>query len=39
MLRDVIISATITLIAIAPMAITAWLEGREGARAEAIWED
>ena len=39
MLRDVIISATITLIAIAPMAITAWLEGRESARAAVTWED
>lgn len=32
MLHDVLISATLTLIVIAPMAVSAWLEGREADR-------
>jgi hypothetical protein len=34
MLRDLLISATITLIAIAPRAISAWLEARDAAGAQ-----
>jgi hypothetical protein len=36
MLRDLIVSAIVTVIATAPMALSAWLERREHASARAL---